>query len=95
MAEIADMERNLLETVRLLPPAQQEAVLNFARSLSGHTQSDLALAPIPLSLQQLAKLPVRERNQLLAPYVTAMAQDFENDPELTEFSVLDDEDWED
>jgi hypothetical protein len=93
MAEIADLERTLLETVRSLPPARQEAVLNFARSLS----SDIKKEPpsLTLSLQEIAKLPVRDRNQLLAPYVAAMAEDFETDSELTEFSVLDTEDWED
>jgi hypothetical protein len=94
MAETANLEQTLLETVRSLPPSQQEAVLNFARSLS----SDISPAeppPLTLSLQQIAKLPIRERDQLLAPYVAAMAEDFQTDPELTEFSVLDTEDWED
>ncbi|NJR72901.1 MAG: hypothetical protein HC773_02760 [Scytonema sp. CRU_2_7] len=49
---------------------------------------------LPLSLQEIAKLPVEERHKLLAPYVAATAEDFFNDPELTEFSVLDGEDWE-
>lgn len=47
-----------------------------------------------LSLSAIAKLPVKERNQILAAYVPKMAEDFQNDPELTEFSVLDSEDWE-
>ncbi|MFM7447464.1 MAG: hypothetical protein ACKO24_02560 [Leptolyngbyaceae cyanobacterium] len=93
MAEIADLERTLLETVRSLPPAQQEAVLSFAQSLSSDIKKELP--PLMLSLQEIAKLPIRDRNQLLAPYVAAMAEDFETDPELTEFSVLDTEDWED
>lgn len=93
MAETVNLEQTLLETVRSLPPSQQEAVLNFARSLSSHAQQ--TPPPLTLSLQQIAKLPVRDRNQLLAPYVAAMAEDFQTDPELTEFSVLDTEDWED
>lgn len=101
MAEIANLEQTLLETVRSLPPSQQEAVLNFARSL-GTSQSESLSShaqqtplPLTLSLQEIAKLPVRDRNQLLAPYVAAMAEDFQTDPELTEFSLLDTEDWED
>ncbi len=47
-----------------------------------------------MSLQHIAKLPLEERHKLIAPYVAAMAEDFLNDPELTEFSVLDGEDWE-
>ena len=39
MAEIADLEGTLLETVRSLPQSQQEAVLNFARSLSQNLAS--------------------------------------------------------
>ena len=99
MAETVNLEQTLLKTVRSLPPSQQEAVLNFARSLSSDiSTATLPLAELPplkLSLQQIAKLPIRDRNQLLAIYVAAMAKDFETDPGLTEFSVLDTEDWED
>lgn len=94
MTEIANLEQTLLETVRSLPPNQQEAVLNFARNLSGESVSTAELPPLKLSLQQIAKLPIHDRNQLFAPYIPAMAEDFQNDPELTEFSVLDTEDWE-
>jgi hypothetical protein len=101
MSETVNLEQTLLETVRSLSPSKQEAVLHFARSLktsqseslSSHTQQNPP--PLTLSLQQIAKLPVRDRNQLLTPYVFAMAEDFQTDPELTEFSVLDTEDWED
>jgi hypothetical protein len=93
MAETANLEQTLLETVRSLLPSQQEAVLDFARSLSSEASEEPP--PLTLSLQQIAKLPIDERNQLLAPYITAMAEDFRTDLELTEFSVLDAEDWED
>ena len=46
-----------------------------------------------LSLQELVKLPLTERHRLLSPFVAEMAEDFANDPELTEFAVLDGEDW--
>ena len=92
MADPATLEQTLLETVRSLPLPQQEAVLNFARSLSSNRSP---LKPLPLSLQQIAKLPICDRDRLLAPYIVAMAEDFQTDPELTEFSVLDTEDWED
>lgn len=51
-------------------------------------------AKTKLSLAEIAKLPLEERHKLIAPHVAAMAEDFLNDPELTEFSVLDGEDWE-
>ncbi len=47
-----------------------------------------------LSLQEIARLTIEERHKLLAPYIAATTEDFLNDPELTEFSILDGEDWE-
>lgn len=46
-----------------------------------------------VSLRQIATLPIKERHKLLAQSVAATAEDFLNDPDLTEFSVLDGEDW--
>lgn len=46
-----------------------------------------------LSLRQIAALPIEERHKLLAQSITATAEDLLNDPDLTEFSVLDGEDW--
>jgi hypothetical protein len=91
MTETANLEQTLIETVRSLTNAKQEAVLSFARSLQPHNTEQ----PLTLSLQQLAKLPISERNQILSAYIPATAQDFLDDPELTEFSVLDAEGWED
>ncbi|MGD1716941.1 hypothetical protein [Dapis sp. BLCC M172] len=51
-------------------------------------------SPTRLSMREIARLPVAERHKILAPYIAATAEDFLNDPELTEFSVLDGEDWE-
>ncbi len=93
MAETIDLEELLLKTVRSLPQTQQEAVLNFARSLQ--TSASETLAPLDRSLQELAKLPLSERANLLSAYLPATAQDFLTNAELTEFSVLDSEDWED
>jgi len=47
-----------------------------------------------LSLQEIAKLPVAERHNIISPYIAATPEDFLTDSELTEFSVLDGEDWE-
>ena len=43
------------------------------------------------SLQEIAKLSIPERHRLLSPFISGMAEDFKNDPELTIFSVLDGE----
>ncbi|MBD2725307.1 hypothetical protein H6G96_02970 [Nostoc sp. FACHB-892] len=47
-----------------------------------------------LSLQEIASLSLAERHKTLEPFTAAIAEDFLNDPELTEFLVLDGEDWE-
>ncbi|WP_335089724.1 hypothetical protein [Nostoc sp.] len=47
-----------------------------------------------LSLKEITSLSLAERHKILKPFITATAEDFLNDPELTEFSVLDGEDWE-
>jgi hypothetical protein len=45
-------------------------------------------------LFEIARLPIAERHKLLAPSIPATVDDFLHDPELTEFSILDGEDWE-
>ena len=47
-----------------------------------------------LSLKEIASLSLAERHKMLEPLIAATAEDFLNDPELTEFSVLDSENWE-
>ncbi|MEH2129834.1 MAG: hypothetical protein V7K86_04060 [Nostoc sp.] len=47
-----------------------------------------------LSLKEIASRSLEERHKILEPLIAATAEDFLNDPELTEFSVLDGEDWE-
>ncbi|MBD2560857.1 MULTISPECIES: hypothetical protein [Nostoc] len=47
-----------------------------------------------LSLKEIARLSLAERHKILKPFIAAIAEDFLNDSELTEFSVLDGEDWE-
>ncbi|WP_392478952.1 hypothetical protein [Nostoc sp. C110] len=46
------------------------------------------------SLRETAQLPLEELCTILEPFIAAIAEDFLNDPELTEFSVLYGEDWE-
>ncbi|QMS89343.1 hypothetical protein HUN01_17795 [Nostoc edaphicum CCNP1411] len=56
--------------------------------------SDNAQEQKQLSLKEIASLSLAERHKILEPLIAATAEDFLNDPELTEFSVLDVEDWE-
>ncbi|MEH2163031.1 MAG: hypothetical protein V7K38_18890 [Nostoc sp.] len=47
-----------------------------------------------LPLQEITNLSLAERHKILEPFIADPAADFLNDPEVTEFSVLDGEDWE-
>ena len=87
-----DYEQIILNNLRQLSPTQQQEVLNFTEFL--RQKSFLTKTASALSLQQLAKLPIAERHQYLKAFIPATANDFSIDPELTEFSVLDREDWE-
>ncbi len=82
----ADIEQALIATLRDLSAGQRQSILAFAQSLAN------PVLPALPSLRELAKLPISERNRLLAPYVPLMAEDFRQNPELTEFMDLDDED---
>ena len=101
METMMNMERSLLEKWRVLPRDKQQEVLDFVESIEqnlresthGNTAASIE-SQTRLSMQEIARLPVAERHQILAPYIAATAEDFLNDPELTEFSVLDGEDWE-
>ena len=74
----------LRESLRLYQQRNDEVRISEARvATGGHG----------LSLRELVKLPLTERHRLLSPFVAEMVEDFANDPELTEFAVLDGEDW--
>lgn len=47
----------------------------------------------PLNLQQIAKMSLAERHRYLKQFMYPTAQDFQDDPELSEFEVLDMTDW--
>jgi hypothetical protein len=70
----------LRESLRLYQQRSDEVRISEAR---------LATGGHGLSLRELVKLPLTERHRLLSPFVAEMAEDFANDPELTEFAVLD------
>ena len=85
-----DYEQIILNNLRLLSPIQQQEVADFTEFLrQKFTQPSTG----SLSLRQLANLPIEERHQYLKATIAETANDFLNDPELTEFSILDDEDW--
>lgn len=92
MQTTIDYEQIVLNNLRQLSPTQQQEVVNFTEFL--RQKLTQATTSSVLSLQQLANLPVNERHQHLKATIAATANDFLTDPELTEFSVLDGEDWE-
>jgi hypothetical protein len=108
MSETINIEQAVLNNLRILPNEKQKEVLDFVEFLvqkAGNLKqvssedSDSSISSITqekkqLSLQEIARLPVEERHKLLAPYIAATTEDFLKDPALTEFSVLDGEDWE-
>jgi hypothetical protein len=87
-----DYEQIILNNLRQLSPSQQQEVANFTEFL--RQKFAVVTRESNLSLQQLAQLPIQERHQYLKSSVEATAEDFATDPALTEFSVLDAEDWE-
>lgn len=47
----------------------------------------------PLNLQQVAEMSLAERHRYLKQFVYATAQDFQDNPELSEFEILDTVEW--
>lgn len=92
MQTTIEYEQIILSKLRQLSPTQQQEVLNFTEFLRQKSTSETTASV--LSLQQLAQLPIAERHQYLKASISATANDFLTDPELTEFSILDSEDWE-
>ncbi|MEH2456082.1 DUF2281 domain-containing protein [Nostoc sp.] len=108
MSETISIEQAVLDNLRILSNDKQQEVLDFVEFLVQKTgnrkqldseDSDSRISSNlkqqkRLSLQEIVRLPVAERHKILAPFIAATAEDFLNDPELTEFAVLDGEDWE-
>lgn len=92
MQSAANLEHIILENLRHLPPDKQQEVLDFTEFLRQKTAPQLTTSKP--SLRQIAAMPLQERHQILAQSIAETANDFLTDPELTEFAVLDTEDWE-
>jgi hypothetical protein len=92
MQTIASLEQSILENLRQLPLEKQQEVLDFSEFLKQR------LTSVPeahqSSLRAIAAMSLAERHKILAPSMAATAHDFLTNPEMTEFSVLDTEDWE-
>lgn len=91
MQNTAKIEQTILNNLRQLPPEKQQEVLDFTEYLrQKFTTKTTTSSP---SLKEIAAMPLTQRHQHLAQFIPQTATDFLTDPELTEFSVLDTEDW--
>ena len=91
MTETVGLEQAVLDKLRLLSPTKQRQVLAFITSLEG---ASLPNSPeLPRALHEIARLPLEERHRLLAPSISATAEDFRTDPDLMEFEALDLDCW--
>ena len=96
-----DIEQAVLNQLRILPLEKQQEVLDFVEFI-GHKFGNKISSSSPFvqlqqehpSLSEIAQLPIAERHQILASFIPATVEDFLTDPDLTEFFVLDGEDWE-
>lgn len=108
MQETINLEQAVLNKLRQLPQEKQQELLDFAEFLVEKTKKITQVPletserhkslktqlPLKLSIEEIARLPIPERHKILEPFIAATAEDFFTDPQLTEFSVLDGEDWE-
>lgn len=92
MHNFINIEQNLLNNLRQLTIDKQQEVLDFAEFLC--KKNAVKSIDSKLSLREIAALPIAQRHQFLNSCISETAQDFITDRELTEFAVLDVEDWE-
>jgi hypothetical protein len=107
MSETINFEQAVLENLRQLPREKQQEVLDFAQFLvqkaeqkkqlpsesSESNSSSITEPTLKLSLREIASLPIAERHKILAAFIPATAEDFLTYPELSEFSVLDGQEY--
>jgi predicted Holliday junction resolvase-like endonuclease len=106
MDAIEQQREQLLKDIQTLPAAVlQEASDLIARLRQKSAESQTAQGSeqgeeswkgkhdYRLSLQEIARLPIHKRHELLEEQIAEIAEDFANDPALTEFSELDMNDW--
>jgi hypothetical protein len=92
MQSTANIEQIILKNLRSLPIDKLQEVLEFTERLRQNFSTELSTSK--RSLREIAAMSVTERQEYISPFITKTANDFLNEPELTEFSVLDIEDWE-
>ncbi|MGD1701541.1 hypothetical protein [Dapis sp. BLCC M229] len=89
-----NIEQEVLDNLKLLPPDKQQEVLDFIQFIQHKLKLSQVDSKNQLSLKEIARLPIAERHKLLTSSIAKTAEYFLNDSELTEFYILDGEDWE-
>jgi hypothetical protein len=92
MQSTLKIEQIILKNLRSLPIDKLQEVLEFTERLQQSSTTEFSTSK--RSLREIAAMPLTERHQYISPFIARTANDFLNEPELTEFSVLDTEDWE-
>jgi len=103
MSETINLEKAVLDNLRILPNEKQQEVLDFVeflvqkagqiKQVSSEVSNSSILSTTQekkqLSLQEIARLTLEERHKLLAPYIAAITEDFLNDPEEDIYTLED------
>ncbi len=86
-------EKTITAALRRLPSERWPQVLAFIDSLQSAPAAPGPAAPDrPWTATELRKLPPAERDAILAEQAAALADDYRNNPELTDFEAFGDED---
>jgi hypothetical protein len=92
MSGIKDVEMALVERFRSLPLEGQLQTLAYTETLS--QEFNVQTSDRATTLRQILALSRSERNEFLTRCIPGIVADFEEYPELREFSMLDGLDWE-
>lgn len=92
MSGLRDMETAVLERFRSLPYDGQQQVLAYTETLS--QEFNVTTSNRSTNLRQIVALSTAERHEFLTRCIPGIVADFEDYPELREFSMLDGLDWE-
>ena len=86
-------EQAITAALRRLPAERWPQVLAFIDSLQSAQAAPGPAAPDRVwAAAELRKLPPEERDAILARQAAALADDYRNDPALTDFEAFSDED---
>lgn len=86
-------EQAITAALRRLPSERWPQVLAFIDSLQSAPAAPGPVAPDRLwTAAELRKLPPAERDAILSRQAAALADDYRNDPALTDFEAFSDED---